>query len=82
LPVRLEQSLHSDGRESYLRAQVWFQDDAYHARLTGSQDSGVLSSMILANALLVLPAGVMKVEAGEVLTAWLLAPLDGAADLN
>jgi len=69
LMVRVDHILQSDGRESYLRAQVRWEEGEYRARLTGSQDSGVLSSLVAANALLVVPAGVETVKAGEILEA-------------
>jgi molybdopterin molybdotransferase len=79
VPVRLQEAVRSDGRESYLRAVVWWEGGEYHARLTGSQDSGVLSSMIAANAYLVLPAGVERMAQGEQAQAWLLdTPPQGA----
>lgn len=81
VPVRLQEAVKSDGRESYLRSIVWWEAGEYHARLTGSQDSGVLSSLILANALLIVPAGVELMEQGEKAQAWLLeAPLRGPGE--
>ena len=69
LMVRVDHALQSDGRESYLRAQVRWEEDEYRVQLTGSQDSGVLSSLVAANALLVVPTGVETVKAGEILEA-------------
>ena len=72
--VRCEEQIDSDGRESYLRAQV--SEDAEHstflARLTGHQGSGNLHSLVQANALLIIPAGVKCVPAGQELEAWLI----------
>lgn len=68
----LDEAVQSDGRESYLRAVVRWDEGAYHARLTGSQDSGVLSSLVVANALLIVPAGERSVPAGRALQAWVL----------
>jgi molybdopterin molybdotransferase len=48
------------------------------ARLTGPQGSGILTSMSLANALLVVPPGRMRVAAGETLHA---LPLGDDAEL-
>jgi molybdopterin molybdotransferase len=75
LAVRLEEPAESDGRESYLRAIVRRQGMEYWARLTGSQDSGVLSSLLLANALLIVPSGVRRLEPGDQATAWLTGEL-------
>jgi molybdopterin biosynthesis enzyme len=49
-------------------------DDALHARLTGSQSSGMLTSMSVADALLVVPAEPAVVRAGTRLRA---LPLSG-----
>jgi molybdopterin molybdotransferase len=72
--VRCAEQIDSDGRESYLRAQV--REDAEHgnfiASLTGHQGSGNLHSLVQANALLIIPAGVKCVPAGQELQAWLI----------
>jgi len=70
--ARLDQAVESDGRESYLRAEIDWQQGGYHARLTGSQDSSVLSTLVAANALIVVPAGVYSLPAGELVEAWFL----------
>ena len=70
--VQCEAQIDSDGRESYLRAQVREEKGAYFARLTGHQGSGNLHSLVQANALLIIPAGVKCVPAGEEVNAWLL----------
>jgi len=57
----------------FLRAVVTPQaDGSLHARLTGPQGSAILTSMSLANALLVVPEDRSTVEAGESLSALLL----------
>lgn len=65
LTARVSERVSSDGRESYLRGSLNWEGGEYRVRLAGSQDSSVLSSMIRANALIVLPAGVRPVEIGE-----------------
>ncbi len=70
--VRCEREIESDGRESYLRAQVRDVDGALSAKLTGHQGSGNLLSLVQANALLIIPAGVKCVPAGQEVDAWLL----------
>ena len=50
------------------------------ARLTGPQGSGLLTSMERANALVVVPADRMRVEAGELLRAIPLTPEAGMAE--
>lgn len=72
--VRCAEQIDSDGRESYLRAHV--NEDAEHgswvAHLTGHQGSGNLHSLVQANALLIIPAGVKCVPAGQEVDAWLI----------
>ena len=70
--VRCEEQIDSDGRESYLRAGVREENGVLVARLTGHQGSGNLHSLVQANALLIIPAGVKCVPAGEEVNAWLL----------
>jgi len=70
--VRCEEEINSDGRESYLRAIIEESDTVYSARLTGHQGSGNLLSLVQANALLIIPAGVKCVPAGQEISAWLL----------
>jgi molybdopterin molybdotransferase len=70
--VRSAEEINSDGRESYLRAHVYEENGALVARLTGHQGSGNLHSLVQANALLIIPAGVKCVPAGQETTAWLL----------
>jgi len=70
--VRCEEEITSDGRESYLRAIIQEKDGQFSARLTGHQGSGNLLSLVQANALLIIPAGVKCVPAGQEVNAWLL----------
>jgi molybdopterin molybdotransferase len=70
--VRCEEQINSDGRESYLRAQVREENGNFIASLTGHQGSGNLHSLVQANALLIIPAGVKCVPAGQEVNAWLI----------
>jgi molybdopterin molybdotransferase len=70
--VRCEEQIDSDGRESYLRAQVHEDEGNFIACLTGHQGSGNLHSLVQANALLIIPAGVKCVPAGQEVSAWLI----------
>ena len=70
--VRSEAEIDSDGRESYLRAVVEEKNGVLVAHLTGHQGSGNLRSLVQANALLIIPAGVKCVPAGQEVNAWLL----------
>jgi molybdopterin molybdotransferase len=71
----LAEPVRSDGRESYLRVVLARQGDDYVARLAGDQGSAVLSSLVRANGLLILPEGVTATQAGQRFTVWLV---DGA----
>lgn len=75
IQAKLEDPLKSsDGRESFYRGVIRKEDDIYKARLTGHQGSGNLFSLVQANALLIVPAGVTHIPAGETITAWSLDP--------
>jgi molybdopterin molybdotransferase len=47
-------------------------DENGMARLTGHQGSGNLLSLVRANALLIIPAGVKSRPAGQEVEAWLV----------
>ncbi len=70
LRVKLSEPIESDGRESYLRGIVDFKTGS--AQLAGHQGSGNLFSLVQANALLIIPAGVKSAPAGQEVEAWLL----------
>ncbi len=70
--ARSVEQIDSDGRESYLRGEVHEENGSLVARLTGHQGSGNLHSLVQANALLIIPAGVKCVPAGQEVNAWLL----------
>jgi molybdopterin molybdotransferase len=63
---------NSDARRVYARAIVTERDDRYYAALTGPQGSGILTSMVAANALAVVPEDVAQVEAGDEVDALML----------
>ena len=71
--VFLMEPVESDGRESYLRANVEPRNGRLTAYLTGHQGSGNLRSLVQANALLLIPSGVKSLPAGAEVTAWLLS---------
>jgi molybdopterin molybdotransferase len=70
--VRCESEIESDGRESYLRAKIREENGILFAGLTGHQGSGNLLSLVQADALLIIPAGVKCVPAGQEVEAYLL----------
>lgn len=68
----LDQDLTSDGRRSYLRVTLERTDGAVIAHPTGTQSSGALMSMVLADGLLIIPEDVTTVAAGTALPVRLL----------
>lgn len=68
--ARLAAPVYSDGRESYLRAVVSEGEAGLEAHLTGHQGSGNQFSLVEANALLVVPAGVDVLPAGADVEFW------------
>jgi molybdopterin molybdotransferase len=53
------------GRRHFVRVIVERREGEYHARLTGEQGSGILTSMAKANGLLIVPEDVKLIPAGE-----------------
>ena len=82
ITVTLEEPVGIGARLThFLRAIVTPRDDGMlTARLTGPQGSGILTSMSLANALIVVPEDRPQVAAGERLTALLLTEDAGTAE--
>jgi molybdopterin molybdotransferase len=73
VPVRLAEPVSLKPRlQHFLRAIVSDGPDGPEARLTGPQGSGILTSMVHANALLVIPEGQLETPAGAVVPAILL----------
>ena len=70
--TRLLEAVESDGRESYLRAQVESLGSGWGAKLTGHQGSGNLRSLVQANALLLVPSGVKSLPSGSEVNFWFL----------
>ncbi len=68
----VQDSFKSDGRESYIRVILEQHGDETHATTTGNQGSHVITSLVKANGLLIVPEGVGEVQRGERLTAILL----------
>ena len=70
--VRLEEPVKtSSGLQHFLRGIVTPTSEGLEARLTGPQGSGILTSMIHANALLIVPEGRNETPAGTQITALL-----------
>lgn len=73
IEVEMLDDITSDGRETYARAKVEKRSDgAYVASLTGRQGSHIMTSLVKANALVVVPEGVEHVRAGEMLKALMI----------
>ena len=71
--VIMEDSIsNSDGRRVFARAVVTEREGRYFAKLTGSQGSGILTSMLKANALIIVPEDVSNVRSGDTLEAFML----------
>jgi len=56
---------NTDGRRIFARAIVQKREGKYFARLTGPQGSGILTSMTLANGLVIVPEDAPGVEEGD-----------------
>ena len=68
-----DDALHTPGRLThFLRAVARETPQGWRARLTGPQGSGILTSMVRANALLIVPEEVEELAAGAELDALLL----------
>jgi molybdopterin molybdotransferase len=71
--VIMEDSIKNDaGRRIYDRAIIEKRDGHYYARLTGPQGSGILTSMSLANGLVLIPEEITKVNKGDTVQALML----------
>ena len=63
---------NSDCRRIFDRVIVMKREDKYFARLTGPQGSGILSSMVKANGLAIIPETVEQIEPGTIVDVILL----------
>jgi molybdopterin molybdotransferase len=72
----LDEDVYNSGRRHYMRAQVRREADGYRVTTRGSgvqvQGSGILSSLIWANGLLVVPEEVTFLQAGSPVDVWML----------
>jgi len=67
-----ESVVNDAGRRIYDRAITEKQDGQYVAKLTGPQGSGILTSMALANSLVLIPEETAKVNKGDTVQALML----------
>jgi len=63
---------NTDGRRIFARVMVTRHGEQYHARLTGPQGSGVLTSMAKANGLAIIPENTKGVKAGDIVKVQML----------
>ena len=68
----LAEPFQSDGRETYLRVTLEQQGDAFMAHSAGHQGSNIITSLVKADGLLIVPAGSGYVPARSRLPVWLL----------
>jgi molybdopterin molybdotransferase len=72
----LDEDVHNSGRRHFMRAQVRREADGYRVTTRGSgvhvQGSGILSSLVWANGLAVVPEEVTFLEAGSAIDVWML----------
>ncbi|MEW5961384.1 MAG: gephyrin-like molybdotransferase Glp [Chloroflexota bacterium] len=76
LLARLDEEVTNSGRRHYLRGLVGLQEDGYHVSTRGSgvqvQGSGILTSMVWANCLVVVPEQVTHLPVGAPVEVWIL----------
>jgi molybdopterin molybdotransferase len=72
----LDEDVHNSGRRHFMRAQVRWEADGYRVTTRGSgvqvQGSGILSSLVWANGLVVVPEEVTFIGAGSSVNVWML----------
>lgn len=72
----LDEEITNSGRRHYMRAFVHLEPDGYHVTTRGSgvqvQGSGILTSMVWANGLVVAPEQITHLPAGTLVEVWLL----------
>ena len=75
-----ERIARPDERRFYARAIVERRNGRYHARLTGPQGSGVLTSFALANGIAVVPEETPSIEPGEEVEVLLIGRVPEAGE--
>lgn len=66
---------NNSGRRNMIRVIVRKENDSYTARISGSQKSGSLKAMTLANAVMIIPEDIREVNPGDMVTVELFEPL-------
>ena len=76
LMATVDEDVTNSGRRHYMRAFVYMGDDGYRVTTRGSgvtvQGSGILTSMVWANGLVVVPESVTFLPAGSPVKVWIL----------
>lgn len=67
------ESMESDGRMTFARVRLVREDGKQIAYSTGTQSSGAISSLVKADALLIIPENVKHISVGQPVEVW---PLD------
>ncbi|HMQ55507.1 MAG TPA: molybdopterin molybdotransferase MoeA [Anaerolineae bacterium] len=74
--AKLDEAVTNSGRRHYMRAFVYPGEEGYRVTTRGSgvtvQGSGILTSMVWANGLVVVPEQVTHLPAGSVVEVWIL----------
>jgi molybdopterin molybdotransferase len=74
--AKLDEDVTNSGRRHYMRAFLHREPDGYYVTTRGSgvqvQGSGILTSMVWANCLVVIPAQTTHLPAGATVKAWIL----------
>jgi len=68
----LEEDVESSGRRNFKRAVITRRGGEYYASVTGPQGSGILTSMVKASGLAIIPEGIRQMKAGERVTVQML----------
>lgn len=76
LRAKVDEDVTNSGRRHYMRAFLHVEEDGYHVTTRGSgvqvQGSGILSSLVWANCLVVVPEEVTHIPEGSTVEVWLL----------
>ncbi len=74
--ARLDEPVTNSGRRHFMRARLHLAEDGYHVTTRGSgvrvQGSGILTSLVWANCLAIVPENVTHLPAGALIEVWVL----------
>ncbi len=72
LHAALLEPMVSDGRETYLRVTLEKRGETYVAHSAGHQGSNIITSLVKADGLMIVPEGLTEAPAGASLPVWLM----------